>query len=381
MAAITSGYSTLKKRVVIAGFGDTGLLVAINLGEDFDIVGISPKPCLVSGQELGMRLTQPQAWKKDYLMPFSRYKKLRGVRTLQGLITAIDPDKSTVTVRLRDDSEQVEHYDALVISSGVTNGFWRNNTLEDTDAINQATDRASQQLLRAQSIAIIGGGATGASVAANLAARCPEKSVHFFFSERQPLPGYHPKVRNSAEQHLLDAGVNLYPNHRAVIPGGFQCDRFTTEPIAFSSGQDPFNPDIALWAVGKMTPNNDFIPADMLNDDGFVKADPFLRVNGYDNVFTVGDIAASDPHRSSARNWGYRLLGHNIRAYLDANDIGMKRYAPPRYRWGSIFGVQRDGLRIFQPEGSSFRFPSWTIRTLLFPLAVRKMIYQGIHKA
>ena len=87
----------MKKRVVIAGFGDTGLLVAINLGKDFDIVGISPKPCLVSGQELGMRLTQPKAWKKDYLMPFSRYKQLHGVRTLQGLITAIDPDTSTVS--------------------------------------------------------------------------------------------------------------------------------------------------------------------------------------------------------------------------------------------------------------------------------------------
>lgn len=371
----------MKKRVVIAGFGDTGLLVAINLGKDFDIVGISPKPCLVSGQELGMRLTQPKAWKKDYLMPFSRYKQLRGVRTLQGLITAIDPDTSTVTVRLHDDSEQVEHYDALVISSGVTNGFWRNNVLENTDSINQNTDRASQQLLQAQLVAIIGGGATGASVAANLAARCPEKSVHFFFSEDQPLPGYHPKVRNSAEQHLLDAGVNLRPNHRAVIPDGFQCDRFTTEPIAFSSGQDDFNADITLWAVGKMTPNNDFIPADMLNDDGFVKTDPFLRVDGYDNVFAVGDIAASDPHRSSARNWGYRLLGHNIHAYLDGRNISMKRYESPRYRWGSIFGVQGDGLRVFQPEGSSFRFPNWTIRTLLFPLAVRKMIYKGIHKA
>lgn len=57
---------------MIAGFGDTALLVAIHLGTDFDIVGISPKACLVSGQELGMRLTQPEAWKQDYLMPFSR---------------------------------------------------------------------------------------------------------------------------------------------------------------------------------------------------------------------------------------------------------------------------------------------------------------------
>jgi apoptosis-inducing factor 2 len=371
----------VRKRVVIAGFGDTGLLVAINLGKDFDIVGISPKPCLVSGQELGMRLTQPQVWKRDYLMPFRRYKKLDGVRTLQGLITAIDPGQSTVTVKLQDGSEQVEHYDALVISSGVTNGFWRNNSLEDLDSVNQTIDRAAQQLLQAQTVAIIGGGATGVSVAANLAARHREKSVHFFFSEPRPLPGYHPRARASVEQHLRKVGVKLHPDHRAIIPAGFQCDRFTFDPVAWSSGQDSFRADLTLWAIGNMIPNNAFIPAAMLNDDGFVKADALLRVEGYDNVFAVGDIAASDPHRSSARNWGYRLLGHNIRAYLEGREADMKRYDPPRYRWGSVFGVQDNGLRVFQPDGSNFRFPRWTIRTLLFPLAVRRMIYKGVRKA
>ena len=194
----------------------------------------------------------------------------------------------------------------------MTNGFWRNNTLEDLDSINRNIDTASQQLLQAQTVAIVGGGATGASVSANLAARYPKKSVHFFFSEDQPLPGYHPKARARAEQHLQESGVTLHANHRAEIPEGFRCDHFTTEPLAFSSGQDSFTADITLWAIGNMIPNNDFIPADMLDDNGFVKTDNFLRVEGYDNVFTVGDIAASDPNRSSARNWGYRLLGHNI---------------------------------------------------------------------
>ena len=370
----------MKKRVVIAGFGDTGLLVAINLGRDFDILGISPKPCLVSGQELGMRLTQPQAWKQDYLMPFQRYNKLDEVSTLQGVITAINPERSFVTVRLRDGGERQENYDALVISSGVTNGFWRDNAMEDVDEIHRKIDSTSEQLLQAQSIAIIGGGATGASVAANLAARHPEKSVHFFFSESQPLPGYHPRARNRAQQHLQKVGVNLHPNHRAVMPAGFQCDRFTSDAVAFSSGQENFTADITLWAIGKLIPNNSFIPADMLNTEGFVKADEYLRVTGYNNVFTVGDIAASDPNRSSARNWGYRLLGHNIRACLEGREADMKRYEAPPNRWGSIFGVQDNGLRVFQPDGGSFRFPRWTIRTLLFPLAVRKMIYQGVRK-
>lgn len=366
---------------MIAGFGDTGLLVAINLGEDFDIVGISPKPCLVSGQELGMRLTQPQLWKQDYLMPFQRYKKLDGVATIQGLITEIDAEKATVSVRSKDGDVSVEPYDALVISSGVTNGFWRSNAMEALDVINTAIDSASQQLLQAQTIAIIGGGATGVSVAINLAARHPEKSVHFFFSEQQPLPGYHPKVRASVQEQLKEVGVTLHPEHRAIIPDGFQCDRLTREPVAWEGEQDSFNADITLWAIGKMVPNNAFIPPDMLNTDGFVVTDDCLRVAGYDNVFAVGDIAASDPHRSSARNWGYRLLGHNIRAHLEGREQDMKRYEPPRYRWGSVFGVQQNGLRVFQPDGSSFRFPKWAIRTLLFPLAVRKMIYKGIRKA
>ena len=105
--------------------------------------------------------------------------------------------------------------------------------------------------------------------------------------------------------------------------------------MAWSSGQDSFRADLTLWAIGNVIPNNAFIPADMLNEAGFVKADAMLRVEGYQNVFTVGDIAASDPNRSSARNWGYRLLGHNIRACLEGREADMKRYEPPPYRWGS----------------------------------------------
>ncbi len=35
------------KTVVIIGFGDTGILTAIALGKNFDVVAISPKPCMV----------------------------------------------------------------------------------------------------------------------------------------------------------------------------------------------------------------------------------------------------------------------------------------------------------------------------------------------
>jgi NADH dehydrogenase FAD-containing subunit len=368
----------MAKRVVIAGLGDTGVLVAIYLGRGFDVVGISTKPCLVSGQELGTRLTRPEVWKQDYLMGFGRYERLDDVRVVHGRILRIDAKAKSLTVERPSGETQLEPYDALVISSGVTNGFWRNDAVQDLAAIGDGIESAAAQIANASRIAVIGGGATGVSVSANVKAQYPEKDVHFFFTEPRPLPGYHPKVRSRIEVQLKDAGVRLHPGHRAEIPDGFSCDRFTTDPVRWSTGQRPFEADLVLWSVGRVRPNSSFVPGDMLDERGFVKTDEFLRVPGYDDVFAVGDVAASDPNRSSARNWGYRIVAHNVRATLEGKPKRMKRYEAPPYRWGSILGVQQDGLRVFQPNGGSFRFPLWAVRKLLFPIAVGKIIYKGI---
>lgn len=370
----------MKKRVVIVGFGDTGMLVAINLGKNVDITGISPKPCLVSGQELGLRLTQATDWKQNYLVPFRRYKKLDHVTIHQGLVSAIDTNKQSVVFSDADGQTQQVDYDVLVLSPGVTNGFWRQSNIEDLASINQNIASKATQLDGANTIAIVGGGATGVSVANNLAQQSPNKNVHLFYSGDQPLPGYHPKVRDSIEQHLIRAGVVMHANHRAIIPADFNCDAMTTEAVEWAGGQAAFQADVSLWAVGKMKPNNSGIPNEMLNPEGFINADEFLRVPGHDNIFTVGDIAASDSNRSSARNWGYRIVAQNIQAYLADTPEKMKEYQAPKYRWGSILGAQNNGLLIHQADGSKFRFPRWSIRTILFPLLVRKMIYRGMRK-
>ena len=371
----------MKKRVVIVGFGDTGILAAINLGDGVDITGISPKPCLVSGQELGLRLTQPTDWKRDYLVPFRRYKKLDNVTIEQGLVSAIDTDKQCVVFTAADNSQQQVDYDVLILSPGVSNGFWRQSDIENVSSIHQNIKSTADQLACAETIAIVGGGATGVSVASNLAQRSPRKQVHLFYSDNQPLPGYHPKVRNSIERRLKRGGVILHPQHRAIIPPNFNCDKITTAPIEWQAGQTAFQAEACLWAVGKMKPNNDCIPSEMLNEQGFIQADDYLRVPGHDNVFTVGDIAASDANRSSARNGGYRLVARNIKAHLANTPDMMKKYQAPYYRWGSILGVQSDGLRVYQSDGTNFRFPRWSIRTILLPLLVRKNIYQGVRKS
>lgn len=371
----------MKKRVVIAGFGDTGLLVAVHLGSGFEVVGVSPKPCLVSGQELGVRLTEPDAWQQDYLMDFGRYRKLDGVRVLQGLVSKVDAVKQNVHVDLASGGERVEPYDVLVIASGVTNGFWRNAEVEALSEIKLGVAGAARRIARASEIAIVGGGATGVSVAANVAERVRDTRVHLFYAHEQPLPGYHPDVRDRVEARLRKLGVLLHPRHRARVPDGFRGERMTTDAVEWSTGQPAFTAELTLWAVGHTTPNSAFVPESMLDEGRFVAVDEYLRVPGYPNVFAVGDIAASDANRSSARNWGHRLVAHNIRCLLRDDAESMKRYEAPKYRWGSVFGVQDDGLEVFQPSGRRIRFPRWLVRLFLFPIAVRRAIYKGVRRA
>ena len=104
-----------------------------------------------------------------------------------------------------------------------------------------------------------------------------------------------------------------------------------------------------------------------------MRVDPDLRVPGRPGVFAIGDVAATDPLRTSARNSGHRVLAHNVRAHLDGKPL--RAYRPPGRRWGSVLGPLRDGLLVFAPSGHAFRFPAWSHDHLLRGVIVRWGIY------
>src|SRR6185312_11021115 len=119
-----------RKRVFIAGLGDVGILAAMRLAKHYDVVGVSVKPGLVSGQELGVRLARPRDWARDYWISFDRFRRLDPVRIVRGALTGVDLAARTVSGTGDNGETFVEEYDALVISTGVSNGFWRQPTLQ-----------------------------------------------------------------------------------------------------------------------------------------------------------------------------------------------------------------------------------------------------------
>ena len=103
-----------------------------------------------------------------------------------------------------------------------------------------------------------------------------------------------------------------------------------------------------------------------------------LQVAGQHGVFALGDVAATDPLRSSARNRGDGILAHNIRAEFAGKPL--RSFRAPKRRWGSVLGVQPNGLEVFTPKGQAFRFPAWSFDRVLMPVIVRWGMYRGVRE-
>ncbi len=207
------------------------------------------------------------------------------------------------------DRRSAERYDALVISTGVTNGFWRQPRFESADDIGTALRAAHDRLADASSVIVIGGGAAAVSSAANVARTWPQKRVDLYFPGERALLQHHPRAWERVEQRLGEVGVALHPRHRAEIPDGFACDQITSEPVHWSTGQPPTAADAVLWAIGRVRPNTDWLPAELLDEHGFIRVTPELQVPGHPGVFAVGDVAATDPLQDFCSQSGRRPAG------------------------------------------------------------------------
>ena len=205
--------------MVIAGLGDSGVLTAIKLAKHADVVGISTKPGLVSGQELGWRLSRPGDWARHNWISFDKFRGLDRVRTVQGSLTGVDLAARKVFLERPDGTADAEPYDALVISTGVTNGFWRRPNLQSADEIANGLRAAHDRLAAAESVAVIGGGAAAVSSAANVARTWPGKRVGLYFPGERALVHHHTRVWERVRRRLVEFGVELYPGHRGGDPG------------------------------------------------------------------------------------------------------------------------------------------------------------------
>ena len=285
-------------KIVILGMGDTGVLTAVRLRGCGNVTIVAPKGGMVSGQELGLRLAQPRTWLSTSIFQASRYRALRNTRIVHGRANRVDPTTREVHVMETDGTVRVIGYDVLLIATGTTSGFWRTGELETLEATERRVVEHAARLREARTVAVVGAGPSGVSVAYNLKRRHPHQAVHLIQRGPTILPGYARPVQASLSSQLGELGVRLHLG-RPAIPPPSPPEGPVPGPLHFSSGASALPADVIVWTTGGMRPNTDFLPDEWLDESGFVRVSETLEVPGTHGVFAVGDVAATDPNRSS----------------------------------------------------------------------------------
>ncbi|XP_026165145.1 ferroptosis suppressor protein 1 isoform X2 [Mastacembelus armatus] len=216
---------------------------------------------------------------------FIPYAETFGDSFVQGRVERVDT--STQTVVLQGGREI--QYSHLILCTGTDGPFpGKFNTVASYQTAVQAYEDFVKQIQAANSVLVVGGGSTGVEMAAEIKTEYPEKKVVLIHSriglcDSELLPS----VRQQAKEVLLEKGhkvsdlseLPLNVTRRNTVVTTDKGQSLTTDLIICCTG---LKVNSAAYTSGFSS---------SMADNGALKVNPHLQVQGFSNVFAVGDCA------------------------------------------------------------------------------------------
>ncbi len=205
-------------------------------------------------------------------------------------------------------------YDALVIATGADTNFFGNQQLMDNafpmkstvealqlrhrllhnfeDALNVKTPAALKRLM---TIVVVGGGPTGVELSGAIADMkrfvlpkdYPEldftqMKIYLLEGTGKTLAAMSEKSSRDSLRYLERLGVTVMPNTLLKDYDG--------EKAVLHNGKN-IDTSMVIWAAGIKGNVPQGIPADLIARGNRIKVDRHCQVNGFSNVFAIGDVA------------------------------------------------------------------------------------------
>ena len=272
--------------------------------------------------------------------------------------TVVNIDFKAKKVKTGNEGREIP-YDFLVIPVGAEQTFFgipgaeelscSVNTLKGAVETKNALDKLDF-FAKEICIAVIGAGLTGVEVAGELIdyLRGREASAEISIVEMMPrvLPTFPTEnVSNYVAKFLSDRGVDIL-TETAV-------QEVREHEITFKNGKKRHY-DIIIWTAG-IKPNSLLEKLEVPKVKGWLKVDPYLRVEGMKDVFAVGDTVSfeSDGVRAGqnaeeAERQG-EVAAENIIKTI--KNLSLKKKALPK-KYYSLYGMKEEKLRRYIPKNT-----------------------------
>lgn len=298
-------------RIAIIGGGFAGIAIAKRLINKEVQVILVDKHNYHTFQPLLYQVATGGLEPDSIAYPLRRlFRKSKNVYFRMAKVHEITPDKNKVETNIGD-----LEYDYLVLATGSTSRYYNLESKKNElmalksvpDALNlrslilQNFEQAhlTKNLSEVESlinIGIVGGGATGVELAGALAEMkryvlpndYPEldfrkMQIHLFQSSNCVLKGMSDQASQKALDYLKGLGVNVWLNTRVTD--------YDDSTIYYNDGKDKFHADTIIWTAGVKGVVVEGL-GEKAETGGRYKVNKYNQVEGHENIFAVGDVAA-----------------------------------------------------------------------------------------
>ncbi len=284
--------------VAVIGGGYGGVKVAKALDDVADVTLVDPTEAFVHNIAAWRALVEPE-WLERIFMPYD-HLLARG-RFVRDRAVAVDGRRVTLA------SGETLEPDHLILATGSSYPFPAKTDEPDVETARRRYRAAHDALLGAGRVLIVGAGPSGLELAGEIKAFFPAKHVTVADIAPDILPGpFDPGLRAELRRQLDALGVELVLDESFPLPD-------VPPAVAAPVRAGELTADIWYRAFG-VAPATGFLPADWLDDAGYVRVDEHLRVQ--DGVYALGDIADADGNMAGRAGMQAALLAANLRTLI-----------------------------------------------------------------
>ncbi|CAK7270681.1 hypothetical protein SEPCBS119000_004211 [Sporothrix epigloea] len=234
-------------------------------------------------------------------IPYSEIPALQAasnLKTVHGSVTSVDMASKTAVIReaaVTGGATRTVDFDFIIVAAGLRRAF---------PVVPQSADKAAyltevsphiEAVSTAQEgVLVVGGGAVGIEMAAELKVAQPHVKVTLAHSRSrlmssEPLPDH---LAEKTLEILRANGVEVLLDHRLQETRELEGEGSNAKEVVFTNGHT-LRVNAVVVAISQSKPSTDFLPAEAVNDERYVKIQPNLffseGVPNHDSALAAGD--------------------------------------------------------------------------------------------
>ncbi|NWI96968.1 AIFM2 factor, partial [Pitta sordida] len=222
---------------------------------------------------------------------FISYSVTFGDSFRQGKVVGIDTERKRV---LLSDGEEL-HYSHLILATGSDGPFpGKFNKVIDMKSAIQTYEDMVKEVEKSERILVVGGGSAGVEMAAEIKTEHPAKEVILMHS-KPVLADVEllASVRQEVKEILLRKGVRLLLSERVKDVENLRPNQCQKEMVVRTEKGTEVVVDMVVLCTGIKINSSAYASAfgDKMASDGALRVNKHLQVEGYENIYAIGDCA------------------------------------------------------------------------------------------